>query len=154
MNLTFATPHTIGRPVYTTLLPCRPDSVRRARQFVSSVLTTWGTGTLVEDLELVVSELLTNVIDHTVCAMAQVMIERCPDGVVRIEVADNSYVQPRMQEGDAAAESGRGLFLVAALSWRWGCVEHDWGKSIWAELKTLGNATSAASQVPTSENVQ
>nr|WP_237331098.1 ATP-binding protein [Streptomyces mexicanus] len=137
--MTVATPHAIGRPGYTALLPCQPESVRRARALVSSVLETWGIGDLADDGEVVVSELLTNTLDHTTCPTAKVVIERCPGDVVRIEVADNSHARPQLQQDDAAAESGRGLFLVAALSRRWGCDEHDWGKSIWAELKVLAS---------------
>ncbi|MFI8194016.1 ATP-binding protein [Streptomyces sp. NPDC085946] len=143
MTLTIATPHAIGRPGYTALLPCQPKSVRRARAFVSSVLATWGIGDLVDDGEVVVSELLTNALDHTTCPMARVVIEQCSDGVIRIEVADSSHAQPQVQKDDVATESGRGLLLVAALSWRWGCDEHDWGKSTWAELKVLAKASSA-----------
>jgi anti-sigma regulatory factor (Ser/Thr protein kinase) len=137
VTLTVATPHAVGRPGYTVFLPCQPESVRRARALVSSALGTWGVGDLAEDGEIVVSELLTNTLDHTTCPTAKVVIERCLDDVIRIEVADSSHARPQLQKDDAAAESGRGLFLVNALSWRWGCDEHSWGKSTWAELKVL-----------------
>jgi anti-sigma regulatory factor (Ser/Thr protein kinase) len=154
VTLTIATPHAIGGPGYTVLMPCQPESVRQARAFVSSVLETWGIGDLADDGEIVVSELLTNTLDHTTCPMAKVVIERSLGDVVRIEVVDNSHARPRLQEDDAAAESGRGLFLVDALSWRWGCDEHAWGKSTWAELKVLAAVTSATHPVPTSEGVR
>ncbi|EMF30533.1 regulatory protein [Streptomyces gancidicus BKS 13-15] len=150
MTLTVATPHAIGRPGYTVHLPCQPESVRRARALVSSVLETWGISSLAEDGEVIVSELLTNTLDHTTCRMAKVVIERCSDDAVRIEVADKSRTRPQLKGDDAAAESGRGLFLVAALSWRWGCDEHAWGKSTWAVLKTRAAAPSVFHPAPTS----
>ncbi len=152
MTLTIATPHAIGRPGYTMLLPCRPESVRRARALVSSVLETWGIRSLAEDGEVIVSELLTNTLEHTTCPMARVVIERCMDDVVRIEVADGSHTRPQLTSYDAAAEGGRGLFLVDALSWRWGCDEYAWGKSTWAELKMKTTAPSAPHPVSASES--
>lgn len=154
MTLTIATPNAIGRPGYTMLLPCRPESVRRARALVSSVLETWGIRSLAEDGEVIVSELLTNTLDHTTCPMARVMVERCTDDVVRIEVADGSHTRPQLKDDDAAAESGRGLFLVDALSWRWGCDEYAWGKSTWAELKTMTAAPFAPHSAPASESAR
>ncbi|MEV3954680.1 ATP-binding protein [Streptomyces albogriseolus] len=154
MTLTIATPHAIGRPGYTMLLPCRPESVRRARALVSSVLETWGIRSLAEDGEVIVSELLTNTLDHTTCPMARVVIERCMDDVVRIEVADGSHTRPQLKDDDAAAESGRGLFLVDALSWRWGCDEYAWGKGTWAELKTMTAAPFAPHPAPASESAR
>ncbi|MFJ9857395.1 ATP-binding protein [Streptomyces albogriseolus] len=154
MTSTIATPHSIGRPVYTMVLPCRPESVRRARAFVAGVFETWGIRSLTEDGEVIVSELLTNTLDHTTCPVAAVVIERCTDDVIRIEVADGSHTRPQLADHDADAESGRGLFLVDALSWRWGCDEYDWGKSTWAELKTMTTAPSAPDPVPTSESAR
>ncbi|MGA5123714.1 ATP-binding protein [Streptomyces pseudogriseolus] len=154
MTSTIATPHAIGRPGYTMVLPCRPESVHRARAFVADVLETWGIRSLTEDGEVIVSELLTNTLDHTTCPMARVVIERCTDDVIRIEVADGSHTRPQLAVDDADAESGRGLFLVDALSWRWGCDEYDWGKSTWAELRTMTTAPSAPDQVPTSESAR
>jgi hypothetical protein len=36
------------------------------------------------------------------------------------------------------SESGRGMFLVAALALRWGCHQDGAGKTVWFELGTCG----------------
>jgi hypothetical protein len=55
--------------------------------------------------------------------------------VLLIEAWDQSPLDPEPQAADAAAEGGRGLMIVAALSRRWGCERTDTQhKVVWAEL--------------------
>jgi serine/threonine-protein kinase RsbW len=69
-----------------------------------------------DDLELVVSELATNVIDHTASPTITITIERTTDAWL-IEVAD--VEDPRLLDAVALPPSsqptGRGLFVVDAL---------------------------------------
>ncbi|MGC9539908.1 ATP-binding protein [Streptomyces sp. UG1] len=135
MTTTAASPHAIGVPGYTETLPCEPESAHRARLLVSTALTAWAMEELVEDGILIVSELLTNTIDHTSCRTARVMIQHRPSGLVRIGVADKFSGPPQMgTPGDDAVE-GRGLLLVDAVSWRWGYDRDRRGKVVWAELR-------------------
>ncbi|WKX16230.1 ATP-binding protein [Streptomyces sp. NL15-2K] len=116
-------------------MPCEPSSVRRARQLVSSALCAWG---MDDDLaatgELIVSELMTNTIDHTRCREAQVVVQRRLENLVRIGVADRDGNLPEMDDkpGDDA-DCGRGLLLVDQLSYRWGYDLLRHGKVVWAE---------------------
>ncbi|WP_241672311.1 ATP-binding protein [Streptomyces sp. IB2014 016-6] len=138
MTTTAAKPNATGAPGYTAELPGAPESVGRARAFVSSALATWG---LDDDLvgcgEVIVSELLTNVVDHTKTPLTKVVIERRVDCSVRIGVSDRSRVVPCMRAATDDGESGRGLRLVDALSSRWGYRRNRWGKVTWAEIKVL-----------------
>ncbi|MYX41053.1 hypothetical protein GTW59_08170, partial [Streptomyces sp. SID89] len=54
--------------------------------------------------------------------------------VLVCEVSDPSNTQPRLRRASLADEGGRGLFLVAQLSTRWGSRYGRSGKTIWAEL--------------------
>ncbi|NUV58928.1 ATP-binding protein [Streptomyces sp. CAI-85] len=117
-------------------LPCVPESVGRARAFVTGVLTGWGMeGDLSDCGEAIVSELLTNVVDHTGTDLTEVAVERRGDGSVRIEVTDRSQSAPRLGKAADDAECGRGLSLVDALSACWGYDAHPDGKVTWAEIK-------------------
>ncbi|GAA3850924.1 ATP-binding protein [Streptomyces coacervatus] len=126
-------PTAVGPPGYTETLPCEPKTARRARRLVSGALNTWGIAELVDAGTLIVSELVGNAVRHTSCRLVRVSVRRVKDDLVRIGVTDRSHALPRMDlvaEGD---ETGRGLVLVDALSYRWGYDEMRWGKTVWAE---------------------
>ncbi|WP_409239827.1 ATP-binding protein [Streptomyces sp. PA5.6] len=125
-----------GTLPYTMLLPCRPESVARARALVSRALDAWGMPGLTDEGKIIVSELMTNVVDHTTTALTMVAIERGGPHRVRIHVADASRMPPCIADLDSEAESGRGLRLVDDLSCRWGYDDKPWGKITWAELRT------------------
>ncbi|MFI9616772.1 ATP-binding protein [Streptomyces sp. NPDC052023] len=123
-----------GMPSYTVLLPCEPESVQRARRLVASALSAWGMNALASDAELIVSELLTNTIDHTPCRTARVMIKRLRRHRVRVSVADTYPATPSLSPAGSTCERGRGLMLVEALSSQWGYDRHPHRKTTWAEL--------------------
>ncbi|MEU0686701.1 ATP-binding protein [Streptomyces uncialis] len=116
-------------------MACRPSAARQARRLVSAALGTWGVAELCPDAQQIVSELVANVVTHTECATFRLEVRREVSGVVRIEVGDRSRVIPEPQDPGACAESGRGLLMVEALSFRWGCERRRRGKVVWAELK-------------------
>ncbi|MEV6758403.1 ATP-binding protein [Streptomyces sp. NPDC051214] len=134
-TMTTAEPHASAAPGFALQLPCVPESVQHARTLVSSALSTWGMqSAIADDGEIVVSELLANVVQHTSTVITTVSIERASPSCVRIEVPDTSPALPRMADLSSGAECGRGLRLVAGLSCRWGYDQHTWGKTTWAEL--------------------
>lgn len=104
-----------------------------ARQFAAEVLTSWGhSASLLEDAKLVVSELASNAVLHTRSAFS---VEIRPHGAtVRVSVRDASPVRPVLCN-DRTAVSGRGVFLVDALSANWGVDLVPGGKWVWAELR-------------------
>ena len=57
-----------------------------------------------------------------------------------IEVSDGSSTSPRLRRAKATDEGGRGLFLVARFTERWGTRYPPTGKVIWAEQSLRGGA--------------
>lgn len=139
MTMTSVQPVAIDTLPYTVLLPCLPESVGRARALVSCAVDAWGMPELADDGKIIVSELLTNVVDHTSTVLTTVAIERDGPHCVRIHVADASRVPPCVTDVGSRAECGRGLRLVDDLSCRWGYDEKSWGKVTWAELSLAAN---------------
>ena len=113
--------------------PAEPGAARSARQFVADVLGRWGhAGSLLDNAQLVVSELATNAIVHARCAF---WVEvRARGAGVRLSVRDESPARPMMRDGGQLAPSGRGLRLVAALAGDWGVDLDADGKTVWADL--------------------
>jgi anti-sigma regulatory factor (Ser/Thr protein kinase) len=134
MTTSARTPAT-GTPGYSEVMPCVPASARRARGLVSIALQVWGLDSLTDAGLLVVSELVTNVLDHTQCHRLHVSVHRLDDDRARIVVADGSPQAPKVARADGDSLGGRGLVLIDALSHHWG---YEWtrsGKSVWAELR-------------------
>ncbi|WP_367318086.1 ATP-binding protein [Streptomyces sp. HUAS ZL42] len=135
-------------PGYSALLPCRPQSVPCARRLVTSALGAWDMDVLADDAELIVSELLTNAIDHTHCCFARVMVQRPLEHRVRVSVADASAALPTLSPAGGWAERGRGLMLVDALSTQWGYDRHPGYKTTWAELHLPATTPSPSAPTP------
>ncbi|WP_405715860.1 ATP-binding protein [Streptomyces xanthophaeus] len=119
--------------------------VKSARNRVRQVAMDWGLAlSIVADLALLASELVTNALLHGQPARG------CEIGVtlvltpehVRIEVRDAGNGLPEMRAAGEGEQSGRGLFLVDALSDRWGHITQVVGKTIYAEID-LKRATPA-----------
>ncbi|WP_144078245.1 MULTISPECIES: ATP-binding protein [unclassified Streptomyces] len=116
-------------------MECEPPAVGHARRLVSAAVESWGIRELSDDAQQIVSELVTNVVTHTNCSTFRLEVRRGEPGVVRIEVGDRSRLAPATRCPDACSEYGRGLLMVEALSFRWGCELRRRGKVVWAELK-------------------
>jgi anti-sigma regulatory factor (Ser/Thr protein kinase) len=119
-----------------TDLPAVPESARLARRFAASVLTQWGLPALVDDVDLVVSELITNALLHARSnRQGGIRLEllRRGDSLV-CRVSDGSALPPAPEQAAETAESGRGLLLVQAVSASWGWSYEPHGKVVWAEF--------------------
>jgi anti-sigma regulatory factor (Ser/Thr protein kinase) len=91
---------------------------------------------LAETAQLIVSELVTNSVNHAREPRGRLIatrFERVESGV-RIEVHDAGDQKPERREALSEEESGRGLALVDALTdGRWGVSERlGVGKLVWA----------------------
>jgi anti-sigma regulatory factor (Ser/Thr protein kinase) len=119
-----------------------PTAVPCARLHVRHLLWEWGLDRLTEPIELLVSEIVTNAVQAAAGQDAAVCLRLSSDyAQLRIEVWDADPRPPAkapIADGvpDLEAEGGRGLFLVAALSTRWGWVptQGPAGKVVWCEL--------------------
>lgn len=111
-------------------LPNDPAVVTTARALTSRQLTTWGLQDLDFTTQLVVSELVTNAIRYATGPIQQRLIL---DRTLICEVTDGSSTAPHLRHADLADEGGRGLYLIAQLTQRWGTRFAARGKTIWAE---------------------
>ncbi|MFH9086661.1 SpoIIE family protein phosphatase [Streptomyces sp. NPDC017673] len=112
-------------------LPPDPAMVAHARTDTERQLTDWGLSDLSFSAALVVSELVTNSIRY---ATGPVMLRLIRDRCLLCEVSDNAHTAPHLRRARRDDEGGRGLFLVAQMSQRWGTRYTASGKTIWAEL--------------------
>ncbi|MEU6253574.1 SpoIIE family protein phosphatase [Streptomyces sp. NPDC047043] len=111
-------------------LPSDPAVVSRARTAVTRQLSAWGLDGLAFTTELIASELVTNAIRH---ATGPVQLRLLRDRALICEVSDGSSTSPRLRRARTEDEGGRGLFLVAQLTERWGTRYTPYGKVIWTE---------------------
>jgi anti-sigma regulatory factor (Ser/Thr protein kinase) len=115
-------------------LPVEPTSAAVARHIVAELLGAWGLRRFVDDLQLIASELVTNVFLHTPKADSVELELLGFDDRVRVSVADGSTIKPVIKELDPSTPTGRGLRLVQELASRWGYEEHQGGKRVWVEI--------------------
>ncbi|WP_234332430.1 SpoIIE family protein phosphatase/ATP-binding protein [Streptomyces sp. NRRL S-87] len=111
-------------------VPHEPSSVGDIRAKAAAKLAEWGLSALEFGTELVLSELVTNAIRH---GSAPVRVRLLRDRVLTCEVFDGSGTSPHLRYAASMDEGGRGLFLVAQLSLRWGVRYTADGKIIWSE---------------------
>ncbi|WSU56687.1 SpoIIE family protein phosphatase [Streptomyces sp. NBC_01104] len=111
--------------------PADPAAVQNARAHVNAQLEAWGLDELLFSTELIVSELVTNAIRYA--GGGPVVLRLILDRVLVCEVSDPSSTQPRLRRALTTDEGGRGLFLVAQLTTRWGSRYTERGKTIWTE---------------------
>jgi len=118
-------------------LPCDPAYVGPAREMTIAQLDTWNLEHLAFTTELIVSELVTNAVRYGGHGPITLRLIRGRD-VLICEVSDPSNTQPRLRRALATDEGGRGLFLVAQLTERWGSRYQQYGKTIWTEQPIAG----------------
>ena len=144
---------TASWPLSDTLtLGALPTAVGSARAHARAVVAEWAMADVAEDVELVVSELVTNAVVASTGEDGRpryadeggglpIVHLRLRSDQLRlvVEVWDPSPQAPEARQPEPDAENGRGLVLVEALSRRWGCERvPGWpGKVVWAELRAV-----------------
>lgn len=119
-------------PVAVTL-PAEGGSSARARRVVEEAARTWDlSADLTDDAALVVTELVSNGVDHASGPLG-LTLSRTAAGM-RIEVSDTSPVMPRLRPAQVDSARGRGLLIIAALGTSWGAHPTPGGKVVWVEL--------------------
>nr|WP_234315204.1 SpoIIE family protein phosphatase [Streptomyces globisporus] len=109
-----------------------PGDVARARSLVCNQLAAWGVDEAASFVvELVVSELVTNAIRY---GGAPVILRIIRDRGLIVEVSDGGHTSPHLRRAAMEDEGGRGLFLVAQMTQRWGTRYTPKGKTIWTEV--------------------
>jgi anti-sigma regulatory factor (Ser/Thr protein kinase) len=114
--------------------PSEARFVRQMRDAAVQALRHWGLGgeqEVVESVRTVVGELLSNAVEHGECRDVGFRLSYDRDArVVLVEVEDGSPEKARLRKPGPDEEHGRGLWLVAAFSRRWGTT----GPRTWAEI--------------------
>jgi len=112
-----------------------PGEVALVRECVAEQLSGWGVhGEAAEPTLLVITELLTNAIEHGHPPVR--LLVGATGETVRVEVHDGAPAAPRRRPRDPYELRGRGLHLVDALSLRWSWTNGPTGKTVWAEIPT------------------
>ncbi|MEU6476516.1 SpoIIE family protein phosphatase [Streptomyces sp. NPDC047017] len=107
-----------------------PAAVAKVRELATGRLREWGLEELAFTTELVLSELVTNAIRYAGGPLqVRLILAEC----LTCEVSDPSATQPRMRRARLTDEGGRGLYLVAQLTTRWGSRYTRHGKTLWVE---------------------
>ncbi|WP_067178230.1 ATP-binding protein [Microtetraspora niveoalba] len=132
-------PGPAAAPLATCALHGDTASASAARDFTAHTLGGWGLAGLIDDAQLVVSELVTNALRHALAAgpEAPIQLRLLSQGLhVLCAVRDPSEAAPLPgPPGDDFAETGRGLHLVEAVSLTWGWILiRGSGKIVWALL--------------------
>jgi len=128
----------IRRTVDAATARLAPDapSAREARRFVDRTLRRWECDDLLDTVELLVSELVTNAVIHA-RSEVDVSVQLLPDRV-RIEVADQSPDGLRRRALTPDQSSGRGISMVETLALAWGVTPSRTGKAVWFEVARPG----------------
>lgn len=127
-----------GAELADVTIPLDVRAPGRARAVVVRCLAGRVASSVLEDAQLLVSELVTNSLCHSGAPEGDDVAVRIHlwRGVCRVEVEDGGHdgvIAPRLP--DPAAGSGMGLNLVQMLSEHWGVVRGDDGRTrIWAQL--------------------
>lgn len=125
-------------------LPSDPVSVSAARRYVGDVLSEWGLpddAGVADTVRLIVSELATNAVQHTLgqspTFTVDVQLER--DERLRIGVTDSHPRYPKRLPAAVQQDNGRGLVIIRWLAAECGgrlsvSPTAEGGKTVWITL--------------------
>ncbi|MFE0172045.1 ATP-binding protein [Streptomyces sp. NPDC059002] len=125
-------------------LPSDPASVSAARKFVSRVLLEWGLpgeDEVTDTIRLIVSELATNAVQHTLgqSPTFTVDLELDRDEQLRIGVTDSHPRYPKRLPAAVQQDNGRGMVIIRWLAAECGgrlsvSPTEEGGKTVWIAL--------------------
>jgi serine phosphatase RsbU (regulator of sigma subunit)/PAS domain-containing protein len=107
-------------------------SAPAARRFATDLLTAWRQRVTLDDAILLLDEMITNAIQHTV---GDVVVDLTLGPRLRIAVSDSSDRLPQKRSPTPDSENGRGLHIIERLAAAWGTESlPTGGKRVWFEL--------------------
>ncbi|MCR3753995.1 ATP-binding protein [Lentzea californiensis] len=121
-------------------LPVRPGmSMASLRRHLAAALQDLGEDHLY-DVQLVVTELVANVLDHTPSTTGHLRVLRGQEPcAVIVEVDDESAVHPVYGRSRLGENRGRGIVVVDNISREWGCRPRgEGGKTVFALVECTG----------------
>lgn len=114
--------------------------VGRLRRICAAKLKHWGLSPLIDDAQLLLSELLTNALRHATGDGIAVRLVLNTD-VLLLVVNDGSPGRPSVRAAGPDDENGRGMLLVSAIATSWGVSPDE--TTTWCAL-----SISAAERTP------
>jgi anti-anti-sigma regulatory factor/anti-sigma regulatory factor (Ser/Thr protein kinase) len=117
----------------TERIPPVPESAGLARRIVGEVCARWEITAVLEAAEVVVTELVTNAVQHGIPPVELSLARR--GRYLHIEVRDGSPTMPRRMTVSEPSEHGRGLLVIEAFSTAWGTSPRANGKVVWATIR-------------------
>lgn len=123
------------RTVRIQWAPAAAPRIRKA--LVEDLLARELPAEVVDEAEIVVSELVANAIRHAKpLADGAIRIHwKVKNNVVEVEVSDGGGpTVPRPAPPTTWAPGGRGLRIVRSLAHEWGVIEESHGRTVWASL--------------------
>jgi anti-sigma regulatory factor (Ser/Thr protein kinase) len=118
------------------ILEPSPETPGNARRLVRIALTQWGLSECAETAGLLVSELVTNAVNH---ATRPIGLRLLRTTTLQCEVSDDDPGAPVLHRPEPLDDAGRGLYLVSRLAARWGVSRLPTGKVVWFELTLPGS---------------
>lgn len=122
--------HDPGKETFVSVSAFRMRGASGRTLGVTTQLHAWGLDDMALTTELIVSELITNAYRYS---RGPATLRLIRDHHLICEVSDTSSISPHLRHAATTDEGGRGLFLVAQLTARWGTRYVRNGKTIWAE---------------------
>jgi anti-sigma regulatory factor (Ser/Thr protein kinase) len=115
-------------------LPLHLSAPGAARMFARQTCAFWSLPELVTELaELVSSELVTNAVEHAHSGSRLTLT--CSGSTLRVSVRDyRPTPMPRPRPTKIDAPGRRGLHLITSVARSWGAIQHQDGRTIWANL--------------------
>jgi anti-anti-sigma regulatory factor/anti-sigma regulatory factor (Ser/Thr protein kinase) len=115
-------------------LPATLEAPLVARRTVRTACQAWRFPELVDDAELIITELVSNAVLHAGPPIELLLTLR--DRFMHLSVRDQSPVKPeRVLPDPDAGTGGRGLILLDAVAAGWGATDVADGKVVWATLR-------------------
>jgi anti-sigma regulatory factor (Ser/Thr protein kinase) len=116
------------------LLPNTAQAPGEARHAVARFLARADVPQLIDDAQLLVSELVTNAVRHARGPIA--VHAHIRDGFLHLEVGDSQpELLPELRQARLDDEAGRGIDLVDKVAARWGWRVTDRSKVVWFDLR-------------------
>jgi DNA-binding NarL/FixJ family response regulator len=113
-------------------LPAELTSGTAVRRNLRDLAEDWALEAVLDELELLTTELVNNAVVHA-GSTVDVVVRRRPDAV-RVEVTDQGPGALELGDGALSDTSGRGLLLVEMISRDWGTSSTAAAKTVWFEV--------------------
>jgi anti-anti-sigma regulatory factor/anti-sigma regulatory factor (Ser/Thr protein kinase) len=119
---------------YRRRLTATPGAAAIARQVVADACRAWHLPQLVDDAEIVVTELVANAVRHAGGDLYLQVALR--ERFLHLSLRDGSPILPvRVLPDPDTGHGGRGLILIDAIAANWGSTPTADGKVVWATLR-------------------